>query len=105
MLPLTMDTKIFKLLLQDRYLGANRFTATEELLVVPPHTTERNVAFEPQNGFVVILRKKVKHSFYSYPMCTYDVLSCTSSLNAIHNTRGSRGNLVASSINMKDRQA
>lgn len=51
-----MDTKIFKLLLQNSHLGANRAAAIEELLVIPLHATESDVAFEPHNCFVVILQ-------------------------------------------------
>lgn len=76
-----MDTKIFKLLLQSIHLGANRATAIEQLLVIPPHTTERDVAFEPHDCFVIILqdRQVVKRrcTVYSASLQLPNIPSCS----------------------------
>ncbi|TNN83465.1 hypothetical protein EYF80_006446 [Liparis tanakae] len=69
--PLTMDTKIFKLLLQGRHLGADRATAVQELLVIQPHATKRNVPLEPHDSFVVILQdesEERKHPLHHLPV-------------------------------------
>lgn len=70
--PLTMDTEIFKLLLQSSHLGANRATAFKELLVIPPDSTETDVAFEPRDCFVVVLQEEYENRQIVKRRCNVD---------------------------------
>lgn len=56
--PLTTDTKVFKLLLQNSHFGLSGAAAVQKLLVILPHATEGDVAFESHNCFVFILQEQ-----------------------------------------------
>lgn len=67
---LTFDAKIFKFLLQHSNLRATGVAVTEELLVIPPHTTQDNVVLQPYNCSLFILKKKKVQHFRHHAKMT-----------------------------------
>lgn len=62
-----MHPQLFQFFFQDCHFGLHWVAALKQLLVVPPYTTEGNVALQPGHSFILLILEVKQHTVVRMP--------------------------------------